>query len=271
VAVAGWTGGPVWHQAGTLPLVRAGRQAERLGVNLFVPAGPVRGTVLFVHGYMSHAANFAYTFAWFTARGWRVVTLDLPGHGLSTGPRADVDGFGEYGDAVAGWLDWVAIQSWPGPKVLVAHSLGTAACLEALRRPGTVRPDRVVFCAPLLKTAWYPVLSFGEASLGWWVKQVPSTFGWDGYLDGFVMPVHWFTALGQWLRAIETQRPLDLPLTIYAGDRDQVVDTGWNLAEYGRLVPGVREVVLPGKDHLFLSNREDREAFHRRLTADLGL
>jgi hypothetical protein len=33
----------------------------------------------------------------------------------------------------------------------------------------------------------------------------------------------------------------------------------------------VKTVVLGGKDHLFLTNRPDRQAFHQRLTADLGL
>jgi hypothetical protein len=114
-------------------------------------------------------------------------------------------------------------------------------------------------------------LALGEVSLGWLVKEVPSSFGWDGYLDGYTVPVHWFTALGRWLSRVEAQGPVDLPLTIYAGNRDQVVDTGWNLAEYRRLVPGVREVILEGKDHLFLSDENDRQEFHRRLSADLGL
>lgn len=266
-SVADWGPSPVWHQMGFLPVTLSGGRSERLGVNVFFPQGPSKGTLLFVHGYMSHAANFAYTFSWFVARGWTVTTLDLPGHGLSTGPRADVASFADYGDAVRTWLDWAFAQPWPGPRVLLAHSLGSAACLEALRRPGTPRPDQIVFCAPLLRTDWYPALQAGEAALGWAVREFPSRFGWDGYLDGYVMPLHWFRALGSWLDSLTRQRPLDLPLTIYSGDKDDVVDEGWNRTEYSRLVPGARYVVLPGKGHLFLSNREDREAFHKALDA----
>lgn len=267
--VAPWSTVPVWHQAGTLPLVREGQPTLKLGVNVFRPPGTSAGTLLFVHGYMSHAANFAYTIAFFTARGWTVTTLDLPGHGLSTGARADVDSFAEYGDAVSVWFTWVQAQGWPGPQVVLAHSLGTAACLEALRRPGAPRFDRVIFCAPLLRPAWYPLLAVGDLTLRWWMKDFPSSFGWDGYLDGYVMPVHWFEALEDWLTTLDNQHPLDLPLTIYSGDQDTVVDAGWNRGEYARLVPQARYYVLPGKNHLFLSNTEDREAFHEQLWASL--
>lgn len=267
---AGWTGGPVWHQAGTIQADQPGRLTERLGLNVFFPPGEPKGTLLFVHGYLSHAANFAYTAAWFTARGWRVVTLDLPGHGLSTGPRGDIEAFSGYGAAVRLWLDWVHRQGWAGPTALVAHSLGSAACLEAFRDPRTLRPDRIVFCAPLLRTDWFQGLSLVQAATAGWLREIPSTFGWDGYLDGYRMPVHWFEALGRWLESLEGQTPLSLPLTVFSGDRDTVVDEGWNLAEYRRLVPGVRETVLPGKDHLFLSNKKDREAFHLLLGQTVG-
>jgi len=270
VKIAGTEKLPGLHRMGRIPLVRAGFATEKLGVNVFWPEGPTpKGTVLFVHGYLSHAANFAYTFDFFLRRGWVVVTVDLPGHGLSTGTRGDVDSFAAYGDAVQTWLDWVWNSGFPGPRVLVAHSLGTAASLEALRRPGAHRPDRIVFCAPLLRTDWFPVLSLGADGLGWWMKKMPSTFGWDGYLDGYEVPLHWVQALSRWLDALKFQRPLDLPLAIYSGDRDAVVDEGWNRTEYQRLVPGARYTLLPGKDHLFLSETNDREAFHRRMLADL--
>jgi len=271
VKVAHWQGGPIWHQAGTLPLVREGRPTELLGVNVFVPPGTSLGTLLLVHGYMSHAANFAYTAAFFTARGWTVTTLDLPGHGLSTGPRADVDTFAEYGDAVATWMAWVKAQGWPGPRVLIAHSLGSVACLEALRRPGAVSVDQIVFCAPLLRPAWYPLLAVGDLAIRWWVKEFPSRFGWDGYLDGYEMPVHWFEALEDWLKTLDAQGPLPIPLTVYSGDKDQVVDFQWNRDEYQRLVPNLRFVTLPGKDHLFLSNAEDREGFHQMMWESIAL
>ncbi len=268
---AGWTGGPVWHQAGTLPWTSREGVRGLLGVNVFFPLGESRGTLLFVHGYLSHAVNFSYTYAYFTARGYTVVTLDLPGHGLSTGTRGDIGTFGEYGDAVVTWMNWVWQQDWPGPKILMAHSLGTAACFDAVERPGTPQPDKIVFCAPLLRPVWYPALALGDALAGWAFRDLPSQFGWDGYLDGTSMPIHWFEELSHWLGGLDARHPKALPLTIYAGTHDQVVDTGWNTQEYRRLVPTVRVSLLSGKDHLFLTDKHDRAAFHDQLWKDLGL
>jgi alpha-beta hydrolase superfamily lysophospholipase len=268
---AGWTGGPIWHQAGTIPWTSREGEAGRLGINVFFPLGPSKGTLLFVHGYLSHAVNFSYTFAYFTAKGYTVATLDLPGHGMSTGARGDIASFAEYGDAVALWMDWVWKQDWPGEKILMAHSLGTAACFEALERPGTPQPDQVVFCAPLLRTTWYPALTLGDFLFGWALKDLPSRFGWDGFLDGYQMPVHWFETLERWVDGLDRRQPRDLPLTIYAAGADTVVDTWWNSSEYQRLVPNVRIVDLPREGHLFLSNKGSREAFHERLAADLKL
>jgi len=270
VKTADWQSGPVWPQIGLVPWVRA-KTTEYLGVNVFLPESKPKGVVAVIHGYMSHAVNFAYTFRWFVARGWAVVTLDLPGHGFSTGKRADVSSFSDYGDAVAAWSHWIEDQGWSGPRVLVAHSLGTAATFEALRRPGATPFDQLVFCAPLLRPDWYAGLSLAESLVSTWVNLMPSTFGWDGYLDGYKMPIHWFQALKDWLPTLEDQSPLRLPLTIYQGTRDTVVDEGWNLAEYRRLVPRAKQIILPGKNHLFLTNKEDREAFHTRLTSELGL
>jgi alpha-beta hydrolase superfamily lysophospholipase len=268
---AGWTGGPIWHQVGSIPWTSRAGVAGRLGVNVMVPLGPSRGTILFVHGYLSHAVNFSYTFAYFTAKGYTVVTLDLPGHGLSTGPRGDIGTFAEYGDAVVTWLNWVWKQNWTGPKILLAHSLGTAACFDALERPGTPRPDKIVFCAPLLRPVWYPVLALGDAVAGWAFRDLPSQFGWDGFLDGTSMPIHWFETLRHWLDGLDARKPMGLPLTIYAGTDDKVVDTGWNVPEYQRLVTGVKVFIMPGKGHLFMSDKSDRAAFHERLAADLNL
>ncbi len=259
-----WGPQTVWHQAGTIPWVH-GNTAERLGINVFSPAGPSRGVVLFVHGYLAHAADFAYTFSLLTGQGWTVVTVDLPGHGLSTGVRADIDTFDDYGRAVRSWLGWFHAQNLPGPVVLLAHSLGTAASLEALWQPDVPVPDQVIFCAPLLRVLWHKWLVVGEKVAGWALREVPSQLGTDGYLDGTAATVHWFTVLRQWLRRLDDRPSLNLPLTIVSGDQDQVVDQAWNRARYRRLVPHHRYVLLPGLDHVFLTSPQERAAAHERL------
>jgi alpha-beta hydrolase superfamily lysophospholipase len=232
---------------------------------VFSPPGPSQGSLLLVHGYLAHAGDFAYTISLFVALGWTVITVDLPGHGLSTGPRADIDVFDSYGNAVRSWLGWFRAQEWPGPVVLVAHSLGTAASLDALSQPGVLVPDQVIFCAPLLRLLWYKWLVVGEKVAGWALREVPLQLGSDGYLDATAATVHWFTVLRQWLRRLDSRPPLELPLTILSGDQDQIVDQVWNQSKYRQLVPGHRYVLLPGRDHVFLTAAKDREGAHAEI------
>jgi alpha-beta hydrolase superfamily lysophospholipase len=267
LAEAGTWEGPTWHQTGTIPVTHGARTLA-LGINVFQPAVS-RGTLLFLHGYMAHAADFAFTLGWFASHGWTVVTLDLPGHGMSEGPRSDIDDFAEYGIAVADWLRWVNRQKWPGPQVLLAHSMGSAAALEAFRSPDTPIPDQIIFCSPLLRTSWYPALWIADVTVGWMFESTSAKGGWDGYLDGYAQKVHWFHELGVWLERLNSQSPLDLPLTIYCGERDSVIDVGWNRWMYHRLVPQAKWISLPGLDHWILTGAEDRQSFHERLSRDL--
>jgi alpha-beta hydrolase superfamily lysophospholipase len=251
---------PTWAE--TLELPTAGGDPVPLAVQVSLPAGEPQGVVMMLHGYMASSADLSFSRDWFVAHGWVYVTLDLPGHGGSGGPRHDVDSFATYGDAVALWLKWVEQQGWPGPRLLVAHSLGAAAALEALLRPDTPRPDHVVFCAPLLRPTWFVPLVVADAMVGW-------TAGLWG--SDFAARAHWFIALQAWLKRVhEVKTPLTLSLTVYCGDRDSVVEAGWNRRELTRLVPDLRWVTLPGRDHWFITDSKDREAIHERIQAELG-
>lgn len=257
LAVLAWAGA----HAETLELPRPGGTVWHLNASVTQPVAPGRGVLLFLHGYMASAAEFDTTLRPFVDRGWTVVTLDLPGHGGSDGPRFDIDDFADYGDAVALWLRWVKAQNWTGPTVLVAFSLGAAAALEALRRQDTSAVDKVVFCAPLLRTDWHAGLSLANHLVG----------PMSGWLPGpWKTGTHWFAALDRWVvRLAASPATLNLRLTVYSGDRDQVVDESANRRLLSRLVPGLTWVNLPGRNHWFLQSKGDVE-FQRLLAAELN-
>ena len=125
-------------------------------------AGPLgRGeggapTVLFVPGFTGTAEQYAdYYDAW-RARGWRVVSLDLPGQGGSM-RRPHVPGrwgnpelpwsddFGAYADAIAPVL---AEEAARGPLVVVGESFGGHVVLRALAEGAPA--DAAVLVVPAL-------------------------------------------------------------------------------------------------------------------------
>jgi pimeloyl-ACP methyl ester carboxylesterase len=80
--------------------------------------------VLLLHGWGSHAARFGSFVEPMLAAGWRVIALDAPAHGESTGRRSDL---GQFRDALGATLDELAPV-----RAIVAHSLGAAAAVWLL-------------------------------------------------------------------------------------------------------------------------------------------
>lgn len=83
-------------------------------------------TVLIAHGWGSRASRFAPMARALVERGWRVLTFDAPGHGLSPGGSSSLPQFMRALDAVATQL---------GPvQAVIGHSLGGLA-IACKRQP----------------------------------------------------------------------------------------------------------------------------------------
>ncbi len=96
------------------------------------PAGP---TVVMVHGF---SASLHAWEPWVARLGhdYRIVTLDLPGHGLT---RAPAD-YSPTTDAYADLVNALAHRLALGPYVVVGNSMGGAVAWDdALRHPADVR------------------------------------------------------------------------------------------------------------------------------------
>jgi pimeloyl-ACP methyl ester carboxylesterase len=95
------------------------------------PRDPALPPILWVHG--AGGSRLDWPGALRRIRGRRVLTVDLPGHGKSTGPGRDT--VADYAADLIGLLDGLAI-----PRAVVAgHSMGGAIALQL----GLSYPDRV--------------------------------------------------------------------------------------------------------------------------------
>ncbi|HWJ72441.1 MAG TPA: alpha/beta hydrolase [Kaistia sp.] len=99
-------------------------------VTLHGNAGPV---VILIHGWSCSAAFWDRQTEHF-ARDFRVVTLDLPGHGRADPLRPSGRwSMAQYGADVAVVADWIGADE----VMLVGHSMGGAVALEAALRLGS--------------------------------------------------------------------------------------------------------------------------------------
>jgi alpha-beta hydrolase superfamily lysophospholipase len=105
---------------------------EAVAGELRRPDGEARGTLLLVHGMLSSVGELRDSPEALARRGWRVLALDLRGHGDSEGERGWVTRERAMEDVEAA-LAWCRDRGWT-PAAAAGHSLGTAWVLSALPR-----------------------------------------------------------------------------------------------------------------------------------------
>lgn len=93
--------------------------------------------VLLLHGAGASAHSWAPLIP-FLADRYRVIALDLPGHGWTRSPK----GRARLGDVAADIATLCAQEGW-SPRLVIGHSAGGAVSLE-LARQGRIKPDRLV-------------------------------------------------------------------------------------------------------------------------------
>jgi lysophospholipase len=116
----------------------------------------VRGSLLFLPGRGDFYEKYLETLDHWHRLGWRVTALDWRGQ-AGSGRNSDspttghVEDFGLWiEDLAAFWAEWkVETADVPGPKVLVAHSMGGHLALRALAEK-RIDPVAMALSAPML-------------------------------------------------------------------------------------------------------------------------
>jgi alpha-beta hydrolase superfamily lysophospholipase len=243
-------------------IVRSGDY--EIACHVFPPQGEPRGTVFLVHGFLEHTAITVPAVRILVEAGWEVVGIDLPGHGLSSGPRAAIDDFASYGRAV---LAVENSNAWPLPWRGYGHSTGCSALIEAESlAPG--RLEALFFEAPLVRSWGWNASVCGYTLLGWLKPSLPARGGASSRDPSFVrflekdplrpqnFPLSWFKALRNFQRAVKEVGPFDSPLTIIQGSADTVVDAAYNLPLLESIFTKHSVHMIPGAYHYLFRDPE---------------
>lgn len=235
---------------------------DTVACHRFMPrdaAGPV-GTLFLLHGYLEHAALRAPVASEWVTRGWVVVGLDLPGHGFSGGPRAEIDDFDAYAEALETVL---TAHDWPRPHAAIAHSLGAATVLLTARRRGSPF-TRAVLEAPLIRSFLWEPSRLAMQLLGDALSTLPRRASGIARDQDFYdrlkndplfisrVPTSWFTALEGYVDRTAGWGPIEGTFMILQGGADTVVDAAYNLRLLEELLPDLEVVSIPGGRHHLL-------------------
>ncbi|MFH1466808.1 MAG: lysophospholipase [Pseudomonadota bacterium] len=120
------------------------RDGTRLHLAVWAPESYER-TVILTHGLAEHMGRYQHVAAALNTAGYRVLGLELRGHGDSEGKRGHVEAWSDYGDDLA-----AAVAFAGGPCFLLAHSMGGPVVLDRLQAPLPQKILGVVLTNPLL-------------------------------------------------------------------------------------------------------------------------
>ena len=121
------------------------RDGTKLNAVVWSPEQPAERTLVITHGLAEHMGRYGYVAAAFVDEGWRVIGLELRGHGDSEGKRGHVDAWSRYVEDLQAALEFA-----DGPCWLLGHSMGGLVVLDLLCSGETPAVKGAVLTNPLV-------------------------------------------------------------------------------------------------------------------------
>lgn len=220
-------------------------------------AASFRGTVFIFHGFATDSSRYTALSKRLLQNNWIVVLADLPGHGLSGGESGAADDFTVYGNTVAA-VSRSILPHVQKPFVAIGHSTGALALMDFSMHYDQVF-DRIVFYAPLVRTAYWPLLR----SVRFLSKPFIHSLKTNSHspLGVRIFPVDWFDALVRWQKEARKETELGMPpLLVIQGKDDSVVGNRYNRRFIKNRTQNTEFRLVEGADHFELDSKEPEEA-----------
>nr|WP_068825345.1 alpha/beta hydrolase [Pseudomonas sp. BMS12] len=241
-----------------------------LVAQLWLPPEP-QATLILLHGYYDHMGLYRHVIDWALSLNLAALAFDLPGHGLSAGPRASIDDFASYQRALHGLLDEAASLDLPQPWHLCGQSTGGAILLDYLLT-GAPRPEpgATILLAPLVRPRAWGLSKLSYHLLSPFKSAIPRRFSANSSDPAFLdflqnrdplqprnLPTAWVGALARWIPRIERAQRSALQPLVVQGEDDMTVDWRHNLAVLQAKFDQPQILRIPGARHHLANEHED--------------
>ncbi|MBB3330761.1 alpha-beta hydrolase superfamily lysophospholipase [Halomonas campaniensis] len=242
----------------------------RLWTQVWSPARPV-GTAFVVHGYFDHLGLYRHLLERLLDRNWRVVLWDLPGHGLSSGARASIDDFDDYGGCLHALQQHLEEEGLaPRPWIGVGQSTGAAIlATDALTRGDDGHWAGLALLAPLVRPWGWNQSSWLHLLVGPFVRSIPRKFRANSTDSDFAdflregdplqadrVAIGWVSAMRRWMPRLLALPPNPVKTLILQGEQDLTVDWEWNLNVLERKFPNAEIHRHPEARHHLVNEAE---------------
>ncbi|MCA1754630.1 MAG: alpha/beta hydrolase [Spirochaeta sp.] len=241
------------------------KHPNTIALHEFHPLTPTQnGTVVIVHGYLSHAGHLSYLIRKLSEHGYTILAMDLPGHGLSSGRPGDIDDFSEYVRCLQAVHSYGVGKSLPTPYYGIGFSTGGAAFLNLIEEGYGRDYARVVLAAPLVRFPGYRLLPLLTATFQHVVPHIPTND--SDPLAAPAMPLNWVAAANRYAVRIEKAIPNSAEVLVLQGDDDDIIAWRRNLLVLENFLPNMELHIFPnGRHELYRNRTSRREAFIRTL------
>ncbi|MBV8665612.1 MAG: alpha/beta fold hydrolase [Burkholderiaceae bacterium] len=216
-------------------------------------------TMVFVHGFGGRAAYWEYQLEQFH-ENYRVIALDLRGHGYSDAPTEDEGARYDVPELVADLEEALQILRVPERFVMVCHSFGGAlAAYYANRHPQRLSALVIIASAVRfhLRLGGRMLLRVPPSILTW-LRQVLPYVGFNAarmYPPAHVIYLQNRNGIRTW-DGSELLRAIKVPSLVVLGQRDNLFSDA-SYREVARLIPGAEQVVIPVSAHQVMVERPE--------------
>lgn len=216
-------------------------------------------TMVFIHGFGGRAAYWEYQLEQFQA-DYRVIALDLRGHGYSDAPTEEQGARYDVPELVADIEAALDVLRVPRHFILVCHSFGGALSSAFISK----HPERVTALVVIASAVRFQLRLAGRLLLRvpprvlTWVREILPYVGFNAariYPPAHVVYLQNKNGLATWdgtdyLRAIRT------PAMVILGQRD-ILFSDVSYKEVAQLIPGAEQVIIPVSAHQVMVERPD--------------
>ncbi|WP_209124860.1 alpha/beta hydrolase [Alkalihalobacillus sp. BA299] len=237
--------------------------------------------VLLLHGYLDHAGVLSATIRLLTDEGYTVITFDWPGHGLSSGERANISNFSEYQRVYESLIQEVRRQ-FSSPIHVIAHSTGAAVVINNLLTRDQQYFHSIILVAPLIRSNLWAATKFGYYFMKPIVKKIKRVIRENSSDQQFIqfikqdpcqptnVPLNWLKALIDWNDQIHAVKGNEQRVFVLQGIDDETVDWKYNCRFIAKYLLNSKICLFDGgKHHLLNEKQEIRVNVYKLLLEEL--
>lgn len=237
-----------------------------------------KNLIVMAHGYTDNCGYVKPLLRWFLTQNYDVLCLELPGHGMSSGKRADISKIEVYYELYRDIFPQIFLLNYHS-VTFYGHSTGNIGMIEYLLNNHDNRFDKIIMATPLIRSFLWKLSLFGHRLTKKFLKRLPKRgFHTENpeykkltKLDPYPLksiPTHWYNELVIWNdKLLVDQRISQQKIYSIFATKDTVIDYKFNKHFITEKFPNAQMTIIEDSDHnLHYQKKAVTKVFYEKLS-----